>query len=96
MSKVTWVPEISLGHVITVAVTLVSLATAWQSLSSRVEAHTTEIVSIKSRLDKHDKDLAETKDVAAQDRLEQTKILTELRTDLRYLRQMIEKYGAPK
>lgn len=70
--------EVSLSNIIALATILVALAVGWQTLASDVAAS-------NRRIDKNDKQL----EVIATERIRQTEILTELRADVRYLRERI-------
>ena len=90
MPEIKWRPEISFGQVITLATMLIGAAIAWQTIVLRVEANAKDIASLSVRVDKQEVVVQRALAEAQADRLSQTEILTELRTDIRYLRSAID------
>ncbi len=90
MPMINWKLDLSLGNVITVITMLVAIITTWTALQARVEAQDLQTKLLETRIFKVEEDtkhqLADTQD----DRLRVTETLTEMRTDIRYLRSMLE------
>ena len=80
MSGITWKAELSLGNALTIVTLIVGIAMGWQSVNSRVDVVETTATELKLRVDK-----------LAADRQDDRNALTEIRTDLRYIRQSLER-----
>jgi hypothetical protein len=90
MPEIKWRGDISLGQVITILTMLIGATIAWQTIVLRVEANANDIAALAARVDKQELVVQRALSEAQTDRLSQTEILTELRTDMRYLRSAID------
>ena len=91
MSTPDWIDfKISLGNILTIGSVVVGLTIGWQTLAAGVQTNATDIAKLDSRVtlqsDRIDKILTELQAY----RLSETTLLTELRTDMRYLREAID------
>jgi hypothetical protein len=80
MAGVIFKPELSLGNGLTILTLLVGIAISWQQVNSRVDFVETAATELKLRVEK-----------LAADRQDDRNALTEIRTDLRYIRQSLER-----
>lgn len=80
MAGVIFKPELSLGNGLTILTLLVGIAISWQQVNSRVDFVENAAIELKLRVDK-----------LAADRQDDRNALTEIRTDLRYIRQSLER-----
>jgi hypothetical protein len=90
MPEIKWRGDISFGQVITILTMLIGATIAWQTIVLRVEANANDIAALAARVDKQELVVQRALSEAQTDRLSQTEILTELRTDMRYLRSAID------
>lgn len=91
MSTPDWIDfKISLGNILTIGSVVVGLTIGWQTLASGVQTNAMDIAKLDSRVsfqaERLDKILTELQAY----RLSETTLLTELRTDMRYLREAID------
>ncbi len=75
--------KFSLGHLVTIITVIVGLGIGWQALASDTAKNTKDN-------ERPDAALSTISATINADRLEQQKLLTEMRTDLRYLRRDVE------
>lgn len=94
MPQINWRMDLSFGHLLTIITTIGGLIIGWQTIVSDVRAHTTKIEVLDQRLGKQELRFQEWVDTAQTERIKQTEILAELRTDLKYLRQAITDLSA--
>ena len=76
-------PDISLGNLLTLAAMLVGLALGWQALSSSVAEMERKVTKIEIEADK-------LRDRVTANELTTQKTLTEIQTDMRYVRQALD------
>jgi hypothetical protein len=88
MPQVNWRMDFSFGNVLTIVTLLVGLVVGWQTLASTVEAHTATLDSLDTRLKQEETKFQQLLDAVQQDRVRQTEILTEVRTDIKYIREL--------
>jgi hypothetical protein len=93
MPRVQFNPEVNYGHLLTLAVLLVSLIGGWFMLTTTVTANT-------SRIDRHELAISELTATVAADRaadtarqIELVRTLTQMQADLGYLRQHLDAQG---
>ncbi len=75
--------KISLGHIVTILTVIVGLGIGWQALAGETAQNTKDN-------ERQDASLSAISATINADRLEQQKLLTEMRTDIRYLRRDVE------
>jgi outer membrane murein-binding lipoprotein Lpp len=80
MAGITWKAELSLGNVITIGTLIVGIAAGWQSVNSRVDAVEKAAIELKTKVDK-----------LTLDRQDDRNALTEIRADLRYIREAVNR-----
>ncbi len=80
MAAITWKPDLSLGNILTILTLIVGIAMGWQSVNSRVDVVENAATELKLRVEK-----------LAADRQDDRNAMTEIRTDLRYIRQSLER-----
>lgn len=81
---------ITLGNALTMASMVIGVVLTWTALASDVSANTTANERQDRQIAALDARLTSLVEAIASDRLKQTAILTEMSTDLRYLRQAFE------
>lgn len=96
MSTPKWLDiKISIGNIVTIASVIIGLTIGWQTIVGDVRTNAREIAILDARLTvqeaKFDRLLAEMQ----VERLTMNTILTEMRTDLRFLRQTVESGSLP-
>jgi uncharacterized phage infection (PIP) family protein YhgE len=91
MTKPEWIDfKISLGNILTIGSVVIGLTIGWQTLAAGVQTNASDILKLDARVNKQD-DRIERLIVELQAyRLSETSLLTELRTDMRYLREAID------
>jgi hypothetical protein len=83
--------KISLGNILTIASVIVGLTTGWMTLASGVQQNSADILKIDGRVSAQaDRTITELQAY----RLSETTLLTELRTDMRYLREAVDQLRA--
>lgn len=93
MPTINWKPDLSLGNVLTILTTVITLVTAWTALQARVEAQDLRAATLEKRMAKIEEEDRKQNAEAQADRVKVTEILSELRTDIRYLRLTFERKG---
>lgn len=91
-----WKPEITLGSLMSTATIIVGLTVGWQTLASETRASTKSIDRLEGRMTEYEKRFNDTLDFLAKERVMQTTIFTELRSDLRYMRETLDELKASK
>lgn len=91
MTKPDWIDfKISLGNILTIGSVVVGLTIGWQTLAAGVQSAASDIINLDARVkdqaDRLDRTITELQAY----RLSETSLLTELRTDMRYLREAID------
>jgi hypothetical protein len=86
--------KISLGNILTIASVIVGLTTGWMTLASGVQQNSADILKIDGRVSAQADRLDRTITELQAYRLSETTLLTELRTDMRYLREAIDQIRA--
>lgn len=82
--------KFSIGHLITIVTVIVSMAIGWQALAGQSSENSKSIVQVQIANDRQDQALASMLATINADRLENQKLLTEMRVDIRYLRRSEE------
>ena len=80
----------NLGHLITIITVIVGLSIGWQAIAGQTADNTAEITAVKAENRQQDQALTALLAAINADRLEQQKLLTEMRVDIRYLRRAVE------
>jgi TolA-binding protein len=86
--------KISLGNILTIASVIVGLTTGWMTLASGVQQNSADILKIDGRVSAQADRLDRTITELQAYRLSETTLLTELRTDMRYLREAVDQLRA--
>lgn len=89
MPQITWRMDFSFGHLLTIVTMVSGLFVGWQTIVSDVRANASTIQSLDKRLTTQEARSQQLADAAQTDRIRQTEILAELRTDIKYLRQTL-------
>ena len=95
MPRITWKPEIATGHLIQIAVMLVTLTAIYVKLEATVEHQDVRISLIEKKLVEGEIAREQIKASVTSERIRQTEILAEMRGDLRYLKQAIDEIRRP-
>ena len=98
MTVPPWIDvKISLGNILTIGSVIVGLSIGWQTLASGVQTNASDILKLDARVNKQDERVERLIVELQAYRLSETTLLTELRTDMRYLREAIDQLRiAPK
>jgi TolA-binding protein len=87
--------KISIGNILTIGSVIIGLTIGWQTLAAGVQTNASDILKLDGKVndqgDRMDKMMT---DLQA-NRINETALLTELRTDMRYLREAVEKLSKP-
>jgi hypothetical protein len=94
MPKLDFDPKFSIGNVVTVALLLVSLVGGWFNLTNGVGTNAKEILSVSQRVTVLESSLSDLIRQLGQDKVDQTRILTQLQTDMSYTRAAVEELRA--
>lgn len=90
MPKLEFDPKFSIGNVVTVALLIISLVGGWFTLTGNVTTNAREIVNVSTRVSELEKSVAALVRDLQNDKLDQTRILTQLQTDMSYTRAAVE------
>lgn len=91
MTTPDWIDfKISLGNILTIGSVIIGLTIGWQTLASGVQANSADIIKLDARVGAQAERLDRTITELQAYRLSETSLLTELRTDMRYLREAID------
>lgn len=82
--------KISLGNILTIGSVIVGLTIGWQTLASGVQTNATDIQKLDTRVNDQGDRLDTLMTELQTNRINETALLTELRTDMRYLREAID------
>jgi TolA-binding protein len=82
--------KISLGNILTIGSVIVGLTIGWQTLASGVQSNANDIQKLDTRVNNQNDRLDRTITELQTNRINETALLTELRTDMRYLREAID------
>lgn len=82
--------KISLGNILTIGSVIIGLTIGWQTLAAGVQSNSNDILKLDSRVSAQGDRLDRTITELQAYRLSETTLLTELRTDMRYLREAID------
>lgn len=96
MPQITWRMDFSFGHLLTIITMVSGLFLGWQTLVTEVQAHTNALASLDKRVTAQEQRYQQLVDAAQADRIRQTEILAELRTDIKYLRQTLTALSGEK
>lgn len=95
MTKPDWIDfKISLGNILTIGSVVIGLTIGWQTLAAGVQSNSNDIMKLDSRVSAQGDRLDRTITELQAYRLSETTLLTELRTDMRYLREAIDQIRA--
>lgn len=76
-------PQISVGNLLSIATVIVGIAMGWQAISSTVDNITTRVLKLELEAEK-------IQDKVTLNELTTQKALTEIQTDMRYVRQSLD------
>lgn len=82
--------KFSLGHLITVLTVIIGLGIGWQAIAGQTAENSKTIVQVQTENDRQDQSLSALLATINADRLENQKLLTDMRADIRYLRRDVE------
>jgi hypothetical protein len=82
--------KFSIGHLITIVTVIISMTIGWQALAGQSTDNAKSIIQVQIANDRQDQALATMLATINADRLENQKLLTEMRVDIRYLRRSEE------
>lgn len=84
-------PKITVGNIITAATIFVAGIAGWVSFANGIESNTRDISSINIRVDRIESNIGVLIQELNRERIDQTRILTELQTDVRYIKGAIDR-----
>jgi peptidoglycan hydrolase CwlO-like protein len=90
MPPVNFRPDLSFGNIITIVTMIVGLTIGWQVMASDVKENRTDLTKLESRVTNTETKLEKLVNDASEQRVQLTTVLTELRADMRYLRQSMD------
>jgi TolA-binding protein len=82
--------KISIGNIMTIGSVIIGLTIGWQTLASGVQINATDIQKLDVRVNDQGGRLDKLMTELQTNRINETALLTELRTDMRYLREAID------
>ena len=82
--------KISLGNILTIGSVVIGLTIGWQTLASGVQTNAADIQKLDTRVSDQGDRLDTLMTELQTNRINETALLTELRTDMRYLREAID------
>jgi uncharacterized phage infection (PIP) family protein YhgE len=82
--------KISIGNILTIGSVIIGLTIGWQTLASGVQTNATDIQKLDTRVNDQNGRLDKLMSELQTNRVNETALLTELRTDMRYLREAID------
>ena len=82
--------KISLGNILTIGSVIIGLTIGWQTLAAGVQSNTNDIQKLDTRVNDQGDRLDTLMTELQTNRINETALLTELRTDMRYLREAID------
>ena len=95
MTRPDWIDfKISIGNILTIGSVIIGITIGWQTLASGVQTNATDILKLDARGNKQDERVERLIIELQAYRLSETTLLTELRTDMRYLREAIDQLRA--
>ena len=95
MTRPDWIDfKISIGNILTIGSVVVGLSIGWQNLASGVQTNASDILKLDARVTTQGDKLERLIGELQAYRLSETTLLTELRTDMRYLREAIDQLRA--
>ena len=95
MTRPDWIDfKISIGNILTIGSVVVGLSIGWQTLASGVQTNASDILKLDARVTTQGEKLERLIVELQAYRLSETTLLTELRTDMRYLREAIDQLRA--
>lgn len=95
MTRPDWIDfKISIGNILTIGSVVVGLSIGWQTLASGVQTNASDILKLDARVTTQGDKLERLIGELQAYRLSETTLLTELRTDMRYLREAIDQLRA--
>ncbi len=90
MDKVRFDPQVSLGSLITTMTLVAGIALGWQSLAASVAVNQQDIARVAAATANNAQRLDSLNKEELDRRVQLTKMLAELQTDLRYLRAAVD------
>jgi uncharacterized phage infection (PIP) family protein YhgE len=82
--------KISIGNILTIGSVIIGLTIGWQTLASGVQTNATDIQKLDTRVNDQGDRIDTLMSELQTNRINETALLTELRTDMRYLREAID------
>jgi len=91
MTSPKWLnPQVSVGNLLSVATLIIGLTIGWQTIVGVTQTNARDISSVTKRVDAMELNLATIVREFNADRLDTTRLLTELQADMRYTRQAVD------
>lgn len=90
MPRLEFDPKFSIGNLVTVAMLVVSLISGFFMLTGNVATNAREIATVASRVDVLERSMADLIRQLGTDKVDQTRILTDLQADMRYTRAAVD------
>ena len=90
MPKLEFDPKFSIGNVVTVGLLIISLVGGWFTLTGNVNTNAKEITSVSIRVTNLETSVADLVRQLSSEKVDQTRILTQLQTDMSYTRAAVE------
>lgn len=82
--------KLSLGNVITIGTVLVGLVVGWTQFGHGINVNATGLVKVEARVSALETNFNTLMRELSSERVAQTRVLTELQSDLKYLRQAVD------
>lgn len=90
MTQLEFDKRLSLGNLLTIGAVLFAMAGAWFTMGEVQRAQSRELTSLDNRVSILEQSLQDVMQQISNERLNQTRILTEMQADVRYLRTSLD------
>lgn len=90
MPKIEFDPKLSIGNVVTIAMLALSLAGGWFTLVGTMSANAKDIQNVTERVSAIEANITEMVRQLNAEKVDQTRILTQLQTDMSYTREAVD------
>jgi TolA-binding protein len=87
--------KISIGNILTIGSVIIGLTIGWQTLAAAVQTNASDILNLDGKVNDQGDRMDKLMTDLQTNRINETALLTELRTDMRYLREAVEKLSNP-
>ena len=82
-------PKITVGNIITAATIAGALVVGWVNFGASIETNAKDIAGVAARVDRIESNFTTLLNDLNQERVDQTRILTELQTDIKYIKERL-------